>query len=311
MTWKIEAVLKDKKASEWVLARTGKIYPIKVIYECARIKILTFKDEVPEDPAVTENILVTVKGKNPKWKLTVELLNVRDASSVSAVPVGTVWISSALCCDQTAEGLPSLLPQRNKRGGGGRPVLRRLSANPRKEAVESQRRRVDTCQQLPNKHPVPHKRLCFIYKYMMEKVGQHPSTPLMHTSNIRPRRLISLGQQRNLHNWLHLRPAGAVRKILAAREGIMICKFQAEYLCFDETLVELYFPSVGIKHVISLSHQAKFGLQSVYERLHFWGLYFLGWDFHPFWPPYSRPPRPYFCDVRVDDYVYTRVWARA
>lgn len=119
MTWKIEAVLKDKKASEWVLARTGKIYPIKVIYECARIKILTFKDEVPEDPAVTENILVTVKGKNPKWKLTVELLNVRDASSVSAVPVGTVWISSALCCDQTAEGLPSLLPQRNKRGAGG------------------------------------------------------------------------------------------------------------------------------------------------------------------------------------------------
>lgn len=116
----------------------------------------------------------------------------------------------------------------------------------------------------------------------------------MHTSNIRPRRLISLGQQRNLHNWLHLRPAGAVRKILAAREGIMICKFQAEYLCFAETLVELYFPSVGIKHVISLSHQAKFGLQSVYERLHFGGLYFLGWDFHPFWPPTPTPPDPTF-----------------
>lgn len=89
-----------------------------------------------------------------------------------------------------------------KKKKGGRPASQRLSVNPRKEAVESQRRRVDTCQQLPNKTPLPprHKRLCFIYNYMMEKVGQHPRTPLIHTSNIRPPCLISLGQQRNLHN---------------------------------------------------------------------------------------------------------------
>lgn len=145
---------------------TGKIYLIKV--KCVWVKILTFKDEVLR-------ILMLWKIFLSLWKKRIKNeIDSRAAQRAKHVFhqccsywdclnfISTFW---TLPRDQTAEGLLSLQPQR--KGGRQCAVVRRLSANPRKKAVESQRRRVDTSQQLPNK--LPYKRLCFIYKYMMER----------------------------------------------------------------------------------------------------------------------------------------------
>lgn len=90
------------------------------------------------------------------------------------------------------------------------------------------------------------------------KVCQHPSTLLTNVANVRRWGSILLGQQRYLHNWLHLQPMEPCTNG-PQEEEISICKFQAEYSCFPQTLVELSLPSVGWhRKIISFSFPGVF-----------------------------------------------------
>ena len=82
-----------------------------------------------------------------------------------------------------------------------------------------------------------------------KKVCQHPPTLPARVSSVHRRCSISLGQQRYLHNWLHLQLMEPCTNGPQEGEEINICKFQAEYSFSPQTSVELLLPSVVIKYV--------------------------------------------------------------
>lgn len=138
------------------------------------------------------------------------------------------------------------------------------------------------------------------------KVCQHPSTLLTNVANVRRWGSILLGQQRYLHNWLHLQPMEPCTNG-PQEEEISICKFQAEYSCFPQTLVELSLPSVGWhRKIISF-----FFSRCFYELPHFVTLFLFIFARVLVCVLFMCFQDPIYVSCALDDYVYIWISARA